>query len=119
MLAQYLDVTEDFNTNGEVYVETSNYDYCVIQFVSLFTTCPIFSTIDSGDYSVSTNNNIFDPNPDNFSQIAFTDLSDGVTYTTFSGSNGLIRAGVVGRYVRIGDGGQTANKVLVMLAKIS
>lgn len=117
MLAQYLDVTEEFNLNGEVYVETSNYDYCVVQLVASNNSVTLYSTIDSGDYSVSTNNNIFDPNPDNFSQIAFTDLSDGAIKTTMPDANALIRVGVVGRYLKID--GETATKILVMLAKIS
>lgn len=118
MLAQYLDVTKEFNKSGEVFVETSNYDYCVVQLIGSTNSVALYSTIDSGDYTVSANNNIFDINPANFSQIAFTDLSDGLTYTTFSGANGLIRTGVVGRYLRIRNS-ETMSKLLVMLAKIS
>jgi hypothetical protein len=116
MIAQYLDVTDEFNTNGEAYVETSNYDYCVVQFVSLSSSCSLYSTIDSGAVQGETDGNV--ALSDNYSQISFTDLSDGILYTTFSGANGLLKVGVVGRYLRIGNGGQAANKVLVMLTKI-
>lgn len=117
MLAQYLDVTNQFNENGGIaYVEMSNYDYCVIQLVGVSqVNTAIYATIDSGAIEGQTDGDI--STSTNYTQVSFTDLSDGTTVQTIS--TGLLRVNVVGRYLQINNPGSTASKILVMLAKIS
>lgn len=116
MIAQYLDVTQQFNDNsGIAYIETSNYDYCVIQLigVSVINTT-IYSTIDSGAVEGVTDGDI--STSTEYTQISFTDLSDNSITQTIT--SGLLRVGVVGRYLQIYNYGATATKILVMLTKI-
>lgn len=117
MLAQYLDLTEEYNTNGSVYFETSNYDYAVVQFAnSIGDGCEFYSTLDSGSYSAD---NIFDPNPINWIQIVGTDLSDNSLINSFGNADGIIRFDVVGRYIKLQSATPDVTKLLVMLTKIS
>lgn len=116
MIAQYLDLTDEFNANGKAYVEVSNYDYCVIQVIDNGDSFKIFSTIDSGAEQGVTDGNVADSL--NYQQISFLDLADN-TYKTQTTSNGnfLLKVGVVGRYLQLGESG-ALQKLLVMLAKI-
>lgn len=125
MLAQYLDLTDQFNAlgsvgSGEIRIETSNYDYCIVQIVgnsNQFTS--IQSTIDSGAIQGETDGDI--STATNWSDIAGINLSD-LSVVTGSSSfiNGLIKFDVVGRYIRMATQSQgTVSKFLVMLSKIS
>lgn len=113
MLAQYLDLTGEFNTNGgEVVFEVSNYDYCVIQPIG--TSVEIESTIDGGAVE-----GVQDDSPTtatNFTTTGGTKLIDGV-FTTTAADNVPVRLGVVGRYIKL-TGSGPATKLLIMLAKI-
>jgi len=112
MLAQYLDLTDQIQNQGSAIIETSNYDYCVIQLVSTGNIY-FFSTIDGGAIQNVTDGNALLSY--NFVPVCATKLLDGTLVTT-TGSDGLYRFNVVGRYIKInGDTG----KLLVMLAKIS
>ena len=116
MIAQYLDLTDEYKANGKAYVETSNYDYCVIQVINNSEVFKVFATIDSGAVQSVTDGNIADSL--NYQQISFLDLSDNI-YKTQLGVNtySLIRVGVVGRYLQLGEIGDV-DKLLVMLTKI-
>jgi len=116
MIAQYLDVTQQFNENvGIAYIETSNYDYCVIQLVDVsISNTTIYATIDSGAIEGETDGDI--STSANYTQISFTDLLDNTTVQVLT--QGLLRVGVVGRYLKIYNPGATAGKILVMLTKI-
>jgi hypothetical protein len=120
MLAQYLDLTKEFNENqGTIYIETSNYDYCIVQVVGTSDGFTIVqSTIDSGAIEGVTDGSIITAT--NWSDIAGINLSDLSIVTGSSNIfyNGLIKFDVVGRYIKMKNGG-TASKVLVMLSKIS
>lgn len=121
MLAQYLDLTEEYNTNGNVYFETSNYDYAVVQIINN-TESPVlfYATIDSGTYTASPNDNLFDPNPINWSPIVGTQLSDSTLVNIASGTDVSVRFDVVGRYIKLqSDDVASVGKLLVMLTKIS
>lgn len=119
MLAQYLDVTDIFNANGEAIVEASNYDYCLIQIInSTGDTIYLKSTIDSGAVQSVTDGNALLST--NYVDVAFTDLSNGSLNTGGLG-DGIYRLNVVGRYVKIlcPIGTPAVSKLLVMLTKIS
>jgi hypothetical protein len=112
MLAEYLDLTDQNQNEGFAIIETSNYDYCVIQIIDNGDSS-FYSTIDSGAVqSVTDGNALLSAS---YVAVAATKLDDGTLVTTTS-SDGLYRFNVVGRYIKIVS---TAQKLLVMLAKIS
>lgn len=115
MLAQYLDVTADFNANNGTKVETSNYDYAVVQFVGASGTINFTASNDSGAVQSVSDGSI--KSSTNFATVSATKLSDGTLATT--GASGLYRFDVVGRYIQFAGASAAATKVLVMLAKIS
>ncbi len=116
MLAQYLDVTASFNSSNGVKIEMSNYDYCVVQFVSPSGTINITASNDSGAVEGTTDGNV--TLSTNYQTVQATRLADGTSVTAVAAA-GLYRLGVVGRYVQFAGASAAATKVLVMLAKIS
>jgi hypothetical protein len=119
MLAQYLDLTDEFNANGLVKFETSSYDYAVVQIVGQGQTIYFNTTIDSGAIQGVTDGSILTSG--NYYNAYATQLSDGTLVSNSSvGGDGLYRINVVGRYIRLGGGPEaSATKILVMLTKIS
>lgn len=124
MLAQYLDLTEEFanSFDGSVYkvqFEVSNYDYALVQFVDFLSEVTFNSTIDSGAVQSVTDGNALTST--NYSQVYATYLLDN-TKVTVSPSNGTYRFDVVGRYIQLKNASglnPTTGKLLVMLTKIS
>lgn len=122
MLAQYLDVSENFvsGATGIATIELSNYDYCVVQFVTLSGAVASFTTtLDSGAIQNVTDGNAL--NSSNYLDVYGVDLTSATNALakSLASGNGLFRFPVVGRYLRIGGTGCLATKVLVMLTKIS
>lgn len=117
MLAQYLDLTNEFNNNGGfVEFETSNYDYCVVQVVGASQGLDIYSTIDSGAVQGVTDGSIITSSY--YTAINFTDLAT-LTDTGQVGPNGICRIKLSGRYLRVEDpNGASLTKLLIMLSKI-
>lgn len=112
MLAQYLDLTEEIQANGFAIVEASNYDYCVAQLIGMGD-ATFSATLDSGAVQSVTDGNALLST--SYSTVVATNLIDG-TFTSAPNTDGLYRFDVVGRYIKITT---TANKLLIMLAKIS
>lgn len=115
MLAQYLDVTKQFNAGNGTKIEASNYDYCVVQFVGAAGTINFTASNDSGAVQGVTDGNI--STSTNFVSVQATNLTTGAATTT--GGTGLFRLPVVGRYIQFAGASAAATKVLVMLTKIS
>jgi len=124
MLAQYLDLTEEFanSFDGSVYkvqFEVSNYDYALVQFVDFLSEVNFKSTIDSGAVQGVTDGNALTST--NYTTVYATYLLDN-TKVTVSPSNGTYRFDVVGRYIKLTNASGinlTTGKLLVMLTKIS
>lgn len=116
MLAQYLDLTAEFNANNRASFEMSNYDYAVIQMVSPSGTITLTATNDSGAVQGVTDGDI--TTATNYTTVHATRLFTDNQVTSLA-NPGLYRVNVVGRYVRFGGDNAQATKVLVMLAKIS
>ena len=118
MLAQYLDLTDEFNNNdGEVAFEASSYDYAVVQIIGQSGSMDFKSTINSGAIQGVTDGNILTSII--YSQAYATQLVDGALVTSSNSGNGLYRFNVVGRYIKLFKRGASVNKLLVMLTKIS
>ena len=100
MLAQYLDLTLQAQSEGFVEFETSNYD----------------GTLNSGAVQGVTDGSIY--TSDNYVPITAVDLYSGNYTSSCDGTNGIFRFDVVSRYININPISD-ATKVLVMLAKIS
>jgi hypothetical protein len=133
MLAQHLDLTDDFNTAssylfdgdiyvkpaGVTYVELSNYDYCLVQIIKPESAIPFQTTLDSGAIQGVTDGNV--KMSINYIDVYGVDVADAANTLVKSVStvNSITRFPVVGRYLKIGDNGNSAEKVLVTLTKIS
>jgi hypothetical protein len=135
MLAQHLDLTVDFNTAstytnpegdtsikpaGLTYVELSNYDFCLVQFVGLSGAAAAFqTTLDSGAVQGITDGNV--KMSTNYLDVYGVDVSSATNAFVKSVASGaaIVRFPVVGRYLKIGGTGCVATKVLVTLTKIS
>jgi hypothetical protein len=117
MLAQYLDLTDEYNLNSEVKFETSNYDYAVIQIIGQSVGNIRFkTTINSGAIQNVTDGNILTSN--NYTDAYATQLSDGAIVINANNGDGLYRFNVVGRYIKL-EAAESVSKLLVMLTKIS
>lgn len=123
MLAQYLDLTNEFNHEsgvGYVEFEVSNYDYAIVQLEGLDEPALIKATIDSGAIQSVTDGNVL--TSDNYFPIYVTSIYDGIVQIGDTGlGDGLYRIDIVGRYIKISSATNlsASGKLLVMLAKIS
>ena len=116
MLAQYLDKSIELNASNATIIELSNWDYCVIQVVNPSGTINLTATNDSGSVQAVTDGNY--KLSTNYTTVQATKLSDGTAVTALAAA-GLYRVGVVGRYLKIGGASAAADKLLIMLTKIS
>jgi hypothetical protein len=115
MLAQYLDLTQQFiDQDGFVTIDVSNYDYCLIQSIGADVT--LESTIDSGAIQGVSDGSAVSAT--NFTQVVGIKLNNGTTFTNTVENGNIVRLEVIGRYVKI-SGISIPSKLLVMLAKIS
>jgi hypothetical protein len=127
MLAQYLDLTDQFrllNTGDSITIDVSNYDYTIIQSVNALSPILISATLDgnaitgvSDGNATTAGNHVVYPNSFVYVQ---GKLSDGSIGSGLVGTQS-IKYGVVGRYINIESGGSApqVDKLLVMLSKIS
>jgi hypothetical protein len=127
MLAQYLDLTDQFrllNAGDSITIDVSNYDYTIIQSVNALSPILISATLDgnaitgvSDGNATTAGNHVVYPNSFVYVQ---GKLSDGSIGSGLVGTQS-IKYGVVGRYINIESGGSApqVDKLLVMLSKIS
>ena len=128
MLAQYLDLTNEFNNNynettgfHSVVFEVSNYDYAVIQINGSDFGINLESTIDSGAIQDVTDGNAL--TSINYFGVYKTNIQNGniIDGATLLG-DATVRVNVVGRYIKLSSETALApvnGFLLVMLAKIS
>ncbi len=116
MISQYLDVTAAFNAANGYVQDLSNWDYCVFQFVNPSGTISITATNDGGAIQGETLGSA--ATATNFQTIQAAKLADGTAVTSVAAA-GLYRVGVVGRYLKLGGASAAADKVFLMMAKIS
>lgn len=126
MLAQYLDLTDQFRLLGaghSITIDVSNYDYTIIQSVNALNPILISATLDgnaitgvSDGNATTAGDHVIYPNSFVYVQGKLSDGSIGNLVGTQS-----IKYGVVGRYINIESEGlpPQVDKLLVMLSKIS
>lgn len=126
MLAQYLDLTDEFNNSytestGEYYVvfEVSNYDYAVIQISGSDAGIRLESTIDSGAIQGVTDGSAL--TSDNYHEVYKTYIATGaVADGAVQLGDDMVRVDIVGRYIKLSSLTPIHfGFILVMLAKIS
>jgi hypothetical protein len=129
MLAQYLNLTDQFNSLPQeaagITLDVSNYDYVLVQVENPATAISFWATLDDfeitgvSDGNAATAGTFF--TSANFVVVLGT-TNQGVQANDLS-ADGIIKFDVVGRYIFIGTlaigPAPYLDKLLVMLAKIS
>ena len=120
MIAQYLAFTQaDFTRgSGVVKFEVSNYDYFVMQPITLSGggSIAVASTLNGGAVQGTSEGSV--TTAANFSTLTITKLSDNSSVTAMATTDLLYRGGVAGRYIQLTLTG-TVTQVIVMLTKIT
>ena len=116
MICTYSDVTSDFNQNNTKVIDTSGYDYALIQFVAPTGTIALTGTLDAGDVTGAIDGNA--QTATNFTTIQATKLADGTAVTTVAAA-GMYKFSLTGRFLKFGGVSAAATKVIVQLAKIN
>ena len=115
MLSSYQDFTTAFNLNNGVVIDTSEWDYVIVQFVNPSGTINIQTTNDGGAVIGTSNGSAAAST--NYTAVQATLLTAGTTVTAVAAA-GLYKVGVVGQYLKFAGASAAADKVLVRLAKI-
>ena len=110
-----LDLTEDFNANSNVKIDTGGFDYAVVQIVSPSNSVIFKHSNDSGAIQSVSDGNA--TSATNFVEVQGVNLADGSGVTSLAVS-GLVRFQSYGRYLQLSGTAATATKVLVRLYKI-
>lgn len=114
-LAQYLDFTTDFNTNGSINIEIGSWDYVIVQLVGASGAVTFNTTNDDGGvngtgYGSATS-------ATNWVAVQGTNLNSGTAVSTLTGS-GLVRFGYIGQFLQLTGSAVTATKVIVRYFKV-
>lgn len=120
MVAQYLDLTEQMQTEKFVQFEVSNYDYALVQIVGNEDndTINFYGTLNSGAVQGVTDGNI--STSDDYVGITGLDLFSGTYVSSSTSTSNIWKFDVVSRYIVVAMTEVNVNvKVLVMLTKIS
>jgi hypothetical protein len=110
-----LDVTDDFNADSDVKLDTGGFDYAIVQLVSPSGTVNFLHTNDSGAIEGVSDGSAVSAT--NFVAVQGTNLAAGTAVTSLAAS-GLVRFGYIGRFLQLSGTSVTATKVLVRLYKI-
>jgi hypothetical protein len=116
MLSNTIDVTTQFNANGQFNQDVGQWDYVIVQLVSPSGTINFLCSSDSGAIQGVTDGNA--TSATNFNAVEMTNLATNGTGTSAAAS-GSYKFNVVGRYLQLSGAGVTATKVLLQLNKIS
>ena len=118
MLSNYQDLTTSFNANGKVQIDTSNYDYVMVQIVTPSGTISFASTNDSGAITGATDGNA--TSALNFVSCQGTNQTNGTAETSTGSANSLHKFSLVGRFLQISGGaGSTVAKIYVAYNRVS
>lgn len=117
-LTRLLDLTADFNavSPAAVNIDISNWDYVVVQAVGLSGTVTVKATLDAGAIAGTTDGNAI--SAQNWIAVQGTNLNTGSAVTTMTAA-GLVRFGVVGKFMQFSGTGVTITGLFVYLFKIS
>jgi hypothetical protein len=117
MVNNYQDLTLKYNATGTIQVDTSNYDYVLVQIVTPSGTVNFASTNDPGAITGVTDGNA--TSALNFVSCQGTNQTSGSAETSTAAANSIHKFSTVGRFLQISGGaGATAAKVYVEYTKI-
>jgi hypothetical protein len=118
-LQQVIDITNEFNSVGYFVQDMGDYNTLIAQFVTPSDPIPLYHTNDSGALIGVTDGNY--KSADNFNSLVGFDCSstdpnaNGVVSVN---ATGIYRFSNFGRFIKFGDGGETAVKIILRLYKI-
>jgi hypothetical protein len=116
MVNAYSDQTLQFNSKGSISLDTSQFDYVLVQIIGASTALSFNTTLDSGAVTGSSDGNA--TSATNWVSCIGTNTATNATSTASAG-NGIWKFAVVGRFLQItGGSGATVTKILVMYTKI-
>ncbi len=119
MLSLVQDIKDDFNNNvaSGYNIDISNWDYVVVQLLLSAGTVTFSASNDSGAVTGGTDGS--PASAQNFVVVQGTNLTSGSAVTTTTGTNSLVRFGVVGRYLQLSGATAVATKAFLYFTKIS
>lgn len=113
--SNYLDLTEEYNANGNVVLDVSLYTSGLVYFYNLSGSTDFLCTNDGGEEEGTV---IGSPlTAKNFNAVRLLNLSTNV-YDTKASGNSIFKFKQIGKYLKIGTTGVTADKLIVQLQKI-
>lgn len=115
MIAEFIDVTADFNANNGIKLCLSGWETATFQFVNPTGTINITGTNDGGAITGSTND--APVSSTNYTAIQAIPLSALGTPTSTVAASGLYKITVACTYIQFGGASAAATKVLVFLNK--
>lgn len=115
MVCNWSDLSSQFNAAGKVQIDTSSFDYILVQVVTPAASVSYASTNDAGAIQGATDGNA--TSALNFVACQGTNLTTGTAETSSALANSIHKFNVVGRFLQIS--GTTAAKVLVGYCSIS
>lgn len=110
-----LDVTDDFNADSDVKLDTGGFDYAIVQLVSPSGTVSFKHSNDAGAIQGVSDGSAVSAT--NFVTLQGTNLASGSGVTSLAAS-GLVRFSYCGQFLQLSGESVTADKVLVRLYKI-
>lgn len=115
--SNYLDLTEEFNGNGNVVLDVSLYISGSIYFYGLSATTEFYCTNDGGEEEGTVNGSPL--TAIDFQPIRLLDLANN-TYDIDTGAsaNAFFQFKNAGKYLKIGTTGVTLDKLIIQLQKI-
>jgi hypothetical protein len=118
MVCNWQDLSLQFNANGKVQIDTSGYDYVLVQIVTPSGTISFASTNDGGAITGATDGNA--TSALNFVACQGTNQTNGTAETSTASANSIHKFQVVGRFLQISGGaGSTIAKLLAGYCSIS
>ena len=116
MLTRTVDLTTDFNNNGSVNIDISNWDYVLVQMESPTGAVTFNATLDANPQTGASDGNALTATP--WIAVQGTNLNSG-TAETSSSSSRIHRFSVVGHFLQLTGSSVTATKMIIFFAKIS
>ena len=114
MVNNYQDLTLQYNANGKIQIDTSNYDQVLVQIVTPSGTVSFASTNDAGAITGITDGNALSAL--NFVACQGTNQTNGTAETSTASANSVHKFSTVGRFLQLSGG--TVGKILVEYTKI-
>jgi hypothetical protein len=115
MVTNYKDVTTQFNAQGYINIDTSGWDYVLVQLVSPTGSVNFKGTLDPGDVQGESAGNPL--SAQNWLALYGTNTATG-SGATSSNASSIFKFNVLSRFLQLSGSSVTATKVMIFFAKI-